>query len=88
MFANNTVLIAESQEQKWSQLWDNSISDACKQRGMMINVKKPEMIGIIKEIYDSKLFYFKISGVICLVLLGINNIIYYSNEKFINNSQN
>lgn len=34
--------------------------------------------GIIKEIYDSKLFNYKIIGVICIILLGINNAIYYS----------
>lgn len=38
------------------------------------------VIGIIKEIFDSKLVNYKILGVICIVLLGINNIVYYSTE--------
>lgn len=38
------------------------------------------VIGIIKEIYDSKLFNYKITGVICMISLAINNIIYYSTE--------
>ncbi len=36
------------------------------------------VIGIIKEVYGSHLFTYKIVGVICLLLLGINNFIYYS----------
>jgi len=35
-------------------------------------------VGIVKEIYGSKLSFYKITGVICLVLLGINNAIYYT----------
>ncbi len=38
------------------------------------------VIGIIKEIYSSKLINYKITGVICMILLGINNIIYYSTK--------
>ena len=38
------------------------------------------VVGIIKEIYDSKLVSYKKLGIICIVLLGINNIIYYSTE--------
>ncbi len=40
------------------------------------------VMGIIKGIYGSNLFYFKLTGGICLILLAINNIIYYS-TKFI-----
>ena len=39
-------------------------------------------IGIIREIYSSQLSMYKLTGVICIILLGINNFIYYS-EKFI-----
>ena len=40
------------------------------------------VIGIIRTIYKSNLILFKISGIICILLLGINNLIYYSG-KFI-----
>ena len=40
------------------------------------------VIGIIRTIYKSNLVLFKISGIICILLLGINNLIYYSG-KFI-----
>ncbi|MDG1334146.1 MAG: hypothetical protein P8P74_17570 [Crocinitomicaceae bacterium] len=36
------------------------------------------VIGIIWEIYKSRLTGFKITGVACILLLGINNYIYYS----------
>jgi len=36
------------------------------------------MIGIIKGIYQSDMQLFKISGILCLFMLGINNYIYYS----------
>lgn len=38
------------------------------------------VIGIIKEIYNSRLVHYKIAGIIGIILLGINNIIYYSAE--------
>jgi len=38
------------------------------------------VVGIIKEIYRSQLSNYKISGVICLFLLGLNNYIYYSGQ--------
>lgn len=41
------------------------------------------VIGIIKEIYQSDLSIYKITGVVCLVLLGVNNYIYYSNNFII-----
>ena len=41
------------------------------------------VIGIIKEIYQSDLSFYKNSGVVCLLLLGLNNFIYYSTH-FIN----
>ena len=40
------------------------------------------VIGIIRTIYNSYLTVFKISGVACVLLLGINNLIYYS-ENYI-----
>ena len=40
------------------------------------------VIGIIREVYKSKLKVYKISGVICVLLLGMNNYIYYT-QKFI-----
>lgn len=36
------------------------------------------IIGIIKEIYQSELSFYKISGVLCILLLGVNNYIYYT----------
>lgn len=36
------------------------------------------VIGIIREIYQSELSFYKISGVLCILLLGVNNYIYYS----------
>jgi len=36
------------------------------------------VFGIIKEIYRSELTFFKISGTVCLLLLTVNNLIYYS----------
>lgn len=36
------------------------------------------VVGIIREIYLSKLRNYKMSGIFCIFLLGINNYIYYS----------
>ncbi|MGB5243908.1 MAG: hypothetical protein WBN50_09850 [Lutimonas sp.] len=36
------------------------------------------VVGIIRTIYKSNLTVFKISGIVCIILLGINNLIYYS----------
>ena len=36
------------------------------------------VLGIIIEIYKSELLFYKVSGVFCIILLGINNFIYYS----------
>ena len=36
------------------------------------------VIGIIQTIYKSDLTFFKISGMVCVILLGVNNLIYYS----------
>lgn len=41
------------------------------------------IIGIIRTIYKSELKTFKISGIVCIILLGVNNLIYYSGN-FIN----
>jgi hypothetical protein len=38
------------------------------------------LIGIIKEIYNSSLHIFKITGLICLILLALNNYIYYTKQ--------
>ena len=38
------------------------------------------VVGIIREVYRSELIIYKIVGVICLLLLGINNYIYYSGQ--------
>ncbi len=38
------------------------------------------VLGIIKEIYHSELVFYKITGAACLFILGINNIIYYTNH--------
>lgn len=40
------------------------------------------VVGIIRIIYKSDLTVFKISGIVCIILLGINNLIYYS-ENYI-----
>ena len=37
-------------------------------------------IGIIKELYQSEMTFYKISGVVCVVLLALNNYIYYSRQ--------
>jgi hypothetical protein len=36
------------------------------------------VVGIIKEIYLSRLTFYKITGIICVLLLGLNNYIYYT----------
>lgn len=36
------------------------------------------VVGIVKEIHRSKLSFYRFTGIICLVLLGINNAIYYT----------
>jgi hypothetical protein len=36
------------------------------------------VIGIIWEVYRSNLNLFKIGGIVCVILLGLNNYIYYS----------
>lgn len=38
------------------------------------------VIGIIREIYKSELTIYKVSGSICILLLGVNNYIYYSQQ--------
>lgn len=38
------------------------------------------VIGIILEIYKSKMKSFKLSGIMCIMLLAFNNYIYYSKE--------
>ncbi len=38
------------------------------------------VIGIIQEIYKSKLYIFKSSGIVCIILLAVNNYIYYSGQ--------
>ena len=38
------------------------------------------VIGIIKEVYKSKLSIYKITGVICILILGLNNYIYYTQQ--------
>ena len=40
------------------------------------------VIGIIRAIYKSELARFKISGLLCILLLGVNNYIYYT-ENYI-----
>jgi len=40
------------------------------------------VIGIIREIYQSNLVAYKVSGVFCIALLGLNNYIYYT-EHFL-----
>ncbi len=36
------------------------------------------VIGILVEIYRSELYFYKLTGVLCIAILGINNIIYYT----------
>lgn len=36
------------------------------------------VVGIIWEVYKSNLSLFKIGGIVCVLLLGVNNYIYYS----------
>lgn len=36
------------------------------------------VVGIIWEVYKSNLNLFKIGGIVCVILLGVNNYIYYS----------
>ena len=36
------------------------------------------VIGIVKEIYNSKWVLYKLTGILGILLLGINNVIYYS----------
>ena len=38
------------------------------------------VIGIIIELYKSELTLYKISGVVCILILGLNNYIYYSQQ--------
>ena len=38
------------------------------------------VIGIIREVYFSSMVIYKYSGVLCLLLLGINNYLYYSKD--------
>lgn len=38
------------------------------------------VVGIIWEMHNSAIRTFKISGALCILLLGINNYIYYSNQ--------
>jgi len=40
----------------------------------------PVVIGIIKEIYGSSLPIYKASGVICLLLVCLNNVMYYTSQ--------
>ena len=39
------------------------------------------IIGIIRAIYKSNLTLFKISGIVCIILIGGNNLIYYSGNS-------
>jgi len=36
------------------------------------------VIGVLKIIYQSNLLFYQLSGLICLFLLGLNNVIYYT----------
>lgn len=36
------------------------------------------VVGIIKEIYKSRLVKYKMFGIVCLTLIGMNNYVYYS----------
>lgn len=40
------------------------------------------IISIIRTLHINKMFLFKIFGIICLIIIGLNNLFYY-NEKFI-----
>lgn len=40
------------------------------------------IIGIIRALHKNNLTFFKVSGIICMVLVGINNLFYY-NENLI-----
>jgi len=39
------------------------------------------VVGIIREVYKSKMTNFKIGGIICIILLALNNYIYYSHQS-------
>jgi len=36
------------------------------------------VVGVIKEIYVSHLWFYKLTGIVCILLLSLNNLIYYS----------
>ena len=36
------------------------------------------VVGVIQTIYKSDLTFFKVIGIVCVLLLGVNNLIYYS----------
>lgn len=38
------------------------------------------VIGVIRTVYQSKMTLFKISGILCILLLALNNLIYYSHQ--------
>lgn len=38
------------------------------------------IIGIIRALHKNKLTFFKISGVICMALVGLNNLFYYNED--------
>jgi len=38
------------------------------------------VIGIIRDLFNSTLAFYKITGAFCLLLLGVNNYIYYTNH--------
>ena len=40
------------------------------------------IIGIIRALHKNRLTFFKVSGVICMAIVGVNNLFYY-NENFI-----
>ena len=40
------------------------------------------IIGIIRALHKNNLTFFKVSGIICMALVGINNLFYY-NENLI-----
>ncbi len=40
------------------------------------------IIGILRALHKNKMIFFKISGIICMILIGINNLFYY-NENLI-----
>ena len=39
------------------------------------------IIGILRALHINKMTFFKVSGILCLVLIGLNNLFYY-NEDF------